>query len=209
MGGSADGDAVDGIVITDDIYPEEDFPPPLTAAQERRSLKPGAASMMDRGAKSGIPDINEWLHFFSAVLIKSATEFYIDYAFRGVDESALSDREYSRITLLDEERDRIARPFAEMAQKNRYMRKHGRSIVAAGDSIDAVLQLGMWYRRVSQISAKYRAPAGHQPRPQRQSQRASQKGDSNVGTEQITTPSANGYHRPGFPAGIPVYPDMS
>lgn len=125
-----------------------------------RALPPGS---LDRDAKGGIPNIDEWLHFFANVLIRLATNYYIDLAFRGVDEELLTIREVESITLDQEQRERIARPFAEFALKNKFTRKHGRSIIAMGDSIDAVVQLGMWFSNVNRLAKKYRDLSGRMP----------------------------------------------
>lgn len=126
----------------------------------------------DRKASGGIPDIDDWMHFFGRVVIRVATDWYIDWAFRGIDENLLTDRDIDRIKLADDERDRIARPFAELAHKTKFTRKHGRTIIAASESIDAMLQMGMWFSRVSRVAARYRnmqqpsAPARRPVRPE-------------------------------------------
>lgn len=146
--------APDGTVrVTPEITREE----PLKSGKEK--LRAKASSMLERESKTGIPNLDEWMHFFSRVVIRMAMNFYIDLAFRNIDEDMLSDREIERIRMTDAERDRIARPFAELAYKNKWTRKHGRSIIASADSIDAIVQLGMWYSRVSRIAAKYRGDA--------------------------------------------------
>lgn len=110
----------------------------------------------DRDASSGIPKIDEWMGFFSKTLIRLSTDFYIDMAFRDIDEDMLSEREVERIKLSDVERDRMARPFAEYSNKSKFMRKHGRMIIASADTIDAIIQMGMWFSRVNRIAAKYK-----------------------------------------------------
>lgn len=127
-------------------------------------LKSDGSSSLDRDAKSGQPNIDEWMHFFSKVCIRVATDFYIDYAFREVDEDELSDNEIQRIKLTDIERDRMARPFAEYSNKSKFMKKHGRMIIASADSIDAVLQMGMWFARVNRIASKYKGTRKRAPR---------------------------------------------
>lgn len=128
------------------------------AGRHSRKLTSDRPAPLDRGAKSGQPNIDEWQHFFSKVIIRLATDWYIEYAFRGIDEDMLSEREVERVKLADDERERIARPFAEYSNKSKFMRKHGRMIIASADSIDAALQLGMWFSRVNRIASKYRAP---------------------------------------------------
>lgn len=155
---------------------------------------------LDRAAKTGIPSIDEWMDFFSRVLIKVATDYYIELAFRGIDEEMLTDREIARVKMANEERDRIARPFAELAYKTKFTRKHGRSIIAAAGSIDALVQIGMWYSRVGRIARKYQRLMNGQPPPrmqqppppQNQQYQQPEEGSGNVGSGQST---ANGHER--------------
>lgn len=105
--------------------------------------------------KAGPPRLDEWQDFFSRVLIKGLTERYVSWAFRGIDEELLTDREMQKLHLLKEERERIARPFSELANKAKFTRKHGRTIIGLSDSIDSVLALGMWFGRVNKIAEKY------------------------------------------------------
>lgn len=129
-----------------------------------RRLKELTPAAPDREAKTGMPNIDEWMHFFCNSVIKVATDFYIDMAFRGIDEEWLTEREIQRIKLSEDERRRMGRPLAEFAYKNKFTRKHGRSIIAAADSIDSVIQFGMWFSRVNRIAAKYkRMMNGQQP----------------------------------------------
>jgi hypothetical protein len=106
--------------------------------------------------KAGPPKLEEWQKFFSRVLIRSATNWYIEFAFRGIDEDELSDREVDRIKITEDEREKIARPFAELANKSKFTRKHGRTIVALTDSWDSMVTLGMWYNRVNRVARKHR-----------------------------------------------------
>lgn len=168
---------VDAIIVDD---PQDEETP-------KSRLKTGyQPPVTDVALSSGPPKLDEWLDFFSRVLIGTATDFAIEMAFRGVDEDLLSDREVATIKLDKEERDRIARPLAEYAFKNKYTRKHGREIIALAGSIDAVLQLGIWYTRITRIAMKYKRMQGGQPqrpsrrermrnRPQPQPQRHEQK----------------------------------
>lgn len=154
-GPEAAGDVIDGEIVDDQPEPGS------------RRIKSDTPAALDRGAKSGIPNIDEWMHFFSKVVIRLSTDFYIDYAFRDVDEDALSDREIDRIKLTDIERDRMARPFAEYSNKSKFMKKHGRMVIASADSIDAIIQMGMWFSRVNRIAGKHRGTrAKRAARPQ-------------------------------------------
>lgn len=162
-------DAYIGGSASEDASPEQ---PDIEDRKEafKSRLKSGwtpptekVANLPARGA--GVPTIDEWLDFFSRIVVATLTDFAIEMAFRGVDEELLSDREIQSIKLAPDERDRIAKPFAEFAHRNKFTRKHGREIIAAAGSIDAVLQLGLWYTRMTRIAMKYRQMSG---RPVRQ-----------------------------------------
>lgn len=109
-----------------------------------------------RDASKGMPALDEWMDFFSRIFLRVICDWYISFAFRGVDESALSDREIDRLQLSDEERKRIAVPLSELSYKSKLMRKHGRTIIASGGAFDALITIGMWASRVNRIAGKYR-----------------------------------------------------
>lgn len=157
---------------------------------EERDTAPGRAA---RDAKAGPPSLDEWLGFFSSVVLRLVVNWYLNYAFRGVDEDALSDREVERLAMTDEERQTIAVPFAELSHKSKFMRRHGRTIVASGDAFNAVIVLGMWMGRVNRIAARHRPKV--------------QKGQANVnGSSGQSTPQGAGtpFGATGgrFPAGF-------
>jgi hypothetical protein len=143
IGGTPIGDVVEAEIVGE-------------SSPRSRKLTSDRPEPLDRDALGGIPKIDEWMHFFSKVIIRLATDFYIDHAFRDIDEDELSDREIDRIHLDDVERDRMARPFAEYSNKSKFMRKHGRMIIASADSVDSVIQMGMWFSRVNRIAARHR-----------------------------------------------------
>jgi hypothetical protein len=107
--------------------------------------------------KSVPPALDEWQKFFSNIVIRVATKYYIDWSFRGVDEDELTEREIERLRLTEAERNEIARPFSELANKSKFMRRHGRTIVASADSFNSLIILGAWISRVNRISRKHRA----------------------------------------------------
>lgn len=111
-----------------------------------------------RDAKPGIPALDEWLDFFSRIVLRVACDWYIEWAFRGIDEQVLTDREIDRIQMTDEERKRIAVPFAEISHKSKLMRKHGRTIIASGGMFDAIVAIGTWTSRVNRIVRKHKTP---------------------------------------------------
>lgn len=159
--------SVENIVAEDYEVPFEDNPPLAgtlvnaepseSSNQNRRSrLKSDRPEPGNDEASGKIPSVDEWKRFTSNVVLRVLTDWYIEWAFRGIDEDLISDREAGRIKLAEDERNRIARPFAEVAYKAKFTRKHGRMIIASGDTLDAFLQMGIWYSRVSRIAAKYR-----------------------------------------------------
>src|SRR5579864_670618 len=106
--------------------------------------------------KTGPPDATEWLDFFSRIVLKVGMNSYIDLMFRDIDEERVTDADLAKIKVSKEERDAIARPLAEYATKNPYTRKHGRQVVALTDSIESLMTLGIWMRRVNRVAKKYR-----------------------------------------------------
>jgi hypothetical protein len=109
-----------------------------------------------REAKPGVPSIDEWMDFFSRIVLRVACDWYIEWAFRGINEGGLSDREIDRIQMTDEERKRIAVPFAEISHKSKIMRRHGRAIVASGGVFDAIVAIGTWTSRVNRIAKRHK-----------------------------------------------------
>lgn len=178
---------------------------------EESKLKSGRALPLERAAKSGVPGIDEWMHFFGKILIRSVTNWYITWAFRDIDEDLLSDREIERIRLSDDARERMARPFAEFASKNKFTRKHGRSIIAMGDSADALLEMGLWFSRVARIASKYRrmqtSPAQQENSPGPLHPFVPNP-DMNGVSDERTGPrppqASNGYRPPNVPDGARI-----
>jgi hypothetical protein len=167
----------DGTVIDAELVDEPSssiVKPAERARRERTKETPRAP----RDAKTGPPSLDEWTGFFSRVVLKVATEYYISVAFRGIDEDALSEREIDRLAMTDDERQLIAVPFAEISNKSKFMRKHGRMIVASGDAFNAVVVFGMWASRVNRIASKYR------PRQPKAQVRINNNGSSGPGTPQ-------------------------
>jgi hypothetical protein len=110
----------------------------------------------DPTLKTGPPDVKEWQDFFSRIVLRTLTNYYVTFAFRGIDEDIVSDRDIDRMKLTKEERQKIAAPLATFSTKSKLLRKHGRLIVSSGDSIDALISLGTWASRVNRLAHKYR-----------------------------------------------------
>jgi hypothetical protein len=106
---------------------------------------------------TGIPTADEWQDLFGRVVLRSLTEGYLNLVlFRQVDESELTDRERDLVRLSREDLMDMARPLASYAYKNKHARKHGREIIAAADSLETMVDLFIWMRRVNRIARKYR-----------------------------------------------------
>lgn len=153
----------EGVTVEGVESPEEPTTANTKELPKARTRLKSEAKLSDLStARTGIPTIDEWMDFFSRVVLRVGTDWLVDWTFRGIDEELLSEREVEKIRLLPEERDRIAKPFAELAYKNRFTRKHGREIIATAGSIDAFLQLALWYSRINRIALKYRRMSGQQ-----------------------------------------------
>lgn len=146
--------------------------------------------------KATPPNLDEWMDFFSRIVIRFITEWYVDMLFRQIDDDAVSDADAEKLLLTEEERDTIARPFAEYANKNPFMRKHGRQIVAFADSFESMVMLGRWYMRVNRIARKYR------PKKQNVPARVHVHGSNGNGNNGQSTTGATGGT---FPDGFPVF----
>lgn len=152
-----------------------------------------------RDATNKPPSLDEWTNFFGKIVLKIACNWYIDYAFRGVDEDMLSEREVERLIMTDDERKLIATPLAELSNKSKFMRKHGRTIVAGGDTFQAFVILGAWMSRVNRIAAKYK------PRnPRVRVNMDGSNGRSGEGS-QPSTPYTEGTQGGRVPNGYPIY----
>lgn len=152
-----------------------------------------------RDAKPGIPSLDEWLDFFSRIVLRVMCDWYIEWAFRGVDENILTDREVDRIQMSDAERQRISVPLAELSHKSKFMRRHGRTIVASGGAFDAIVALGTWTRRVNRISRRHkpRTVQGKIVHERTRSGQPASDGAANAGANGGTVPGGFTIINPG------------
>lgn len=148
---TANADQVIDNAVDDDRLEMQPFGP----KRQREKEKP----------KSGPPTGDEWLDFFSRIVIRFLTEWYVDMLFSGVDEDLISDQDAEKLLLDEEERREIAMPFAEYANKNPFLRKHGRQVVAFADSFESMYVLVKWFARVNRIARKYKGKKPHQHKP--------------------------------------------
>lgn len=199
-----DAPITEGDVIDEQLNKDLAYVKP--AERDKRSRRTSFPDTEDvpREPKSGPPSIDEWARFFSRVVLRTFCDMYINYATRGIDEDMFSERDLDRLTLSDDERKLIATPFAELSSKSKFMRKHGRMIVASGDSFNALIVLGAWMSRVNRIAAKYR------PRNVRMNGNGTVRPNSQPGS----APEANGFYGTSggrIPNGFagPIFPGNS
>lgn len=181
------GDVVDAEIVDDpnvvDIHEPRD---------ERRSRR--------EKANSRPPLVDEWQKWFADVLIRAGTDWYLSMAFADIDDEQVSERDLAQLRLSDEERNRIAKPFAELANKLKVTRKYGRTIVATTGTFESLLTLGQWVSRVRRISLKYRARSGsasHSESVTVQGKVVPPNGDTGSGP-----PASNGHVREGDHIGL-------
>jgi hypothetical protein len=129
------------------------------------------------------------------------TEWYVDFVFRGIDDELVSDADAVKLLLTEDERRVIARPFAEYANKNPYLRKHGRQIVAFADSFESLVILGQWFSRVNRLARKYSRISGKPPVTVTVKPEERRAPDVNFGE----SPSGNGHARPVIPDNLTVF----
>lgn len=190
----ATGDVIDAEIVSEE--------PTATTGGGTRSRSRGRSEepRTPRDAKTGPPSIDEWTGFFSRVVLRAVCDFYINAAFRGIDEESLSDREVERLAMTEDERKLIVVPFAELSNKSKFMRRHGRMIVASGDAVNSVIVLGAWMTRVNRIAAKYRP---------KQARNVRINGSSGQGTPSATQEANGHYHGTTggqVPGGFPIFP---
>ena len=129
---------------------DEEIPP-----QRRDSEKPTKTA-----AKAGPPTLAEWEDFFARVLFRTLTEWYVSFAFRGIPDDVIDDEDLRKLVLSRDERKEIAAPLASLANKSAFARKQGRRVIAAVDSMEAIVILGMWMAKVNRTAAKYKPAKG-------------------------------------------------
>lgn len=129
---------------------------PQAGNQSGREFKP-APRDAPRDAKSGPPSAMEWQDFIGGTVLRLLTEGYLQVVlFKDIDESLLTERERDLIRLSRDDLKDMAAPMAGFANKSKIARKHGRAIIAAGDSYESLIDLLVWARRVNKIAKKYR-----------------------------------------------------
>jgi hypothetical protein len=101
----------------------------------------------------------EWQDFIGGTVLRLLTEGYLNLVlFKDIDESELTARERELVRLSRDDLKDMAAPMAGFANKSKIARKHGRAMIAAGDSYESLIDLLIWARRVNKIAKKYRKP---------------------------------------------------
>lgn len=114
-------------------------------------------------AKSGPPSLDEWQDFIGRFVIRGMTEGYLALVLSDVEEE-LSPRERAMIQLTQDDLREMAAPIASLAHKSKFARRKGRAVIAAADSMESVIAMVLWMRRVNKIAKKYRKPKSN-PNP--------------------------------------------
>lgn len=133
----------------------EDFSPFGPEEPDSTPLINAPARVVQEKAKSGPPTPVEWQNFFARFVVRGITKGYV-YLILGDMADELSPSDKQKIMLTAEELDELAAPMASFSTKNSFMRKHGRTIVSAAESSEALIGLFFWMRRVNRIGKKYR-----------------------------------------------------
>lgn len=193
------GDAIVIGAIVDDGPSEKTSEP----RSRRRPAESKASSNEPRtDPKAGPPSLDEWQQFFSRVVLRVFINWYLDFAFRGIPEDALNERELERLVMTEDERRAVAVPFAELSHKSKLMRKYGRTIVASGGAFEAVITMAAWMRRVNKIAAV------HRPKQQRANNVRVNNGNSGQSSQEGYADGTNGGRIPEWFSG-PIFPGTS
>lgn len=107
--------------------------------------------------KSGPPSLDDWQDFIGRFLIRGLTEAYVAANLADVYDE-LTPREIEQVSLSAEDLKETSAPLASLANKSKLARKHGRAIIATADSLESLVALAIWARRVKRIARKHRGP---------------------------------------------------
>jgi hypothetical protein len=178
----------------------------LESQSASRVEKPDKVAAGDPGkAKSTPPSVGEWQDFIGRIVLRTVLDAYVTWMLKDVE---LTEREEAYIHLSKDDLKEIAAPFASFANKQPYLRKHGRTIIAAADSWEAIVTLMIWMRRVNKIARRHaperKAAAQAKQAARQQSQqthRHSEVRDQNVIQMQERQAQNNGSQGPATADG--------
>lgn len=103
--------------------------------------------------KSRPPTVDEWQDFIGRIVLRTLLDGYVTLMLRDCD---LTAQEEKYIELSKADLKEMAAPFASFASKNKTMQKHGRAIISASDSYEAIIGLTIWMRRVNKVAKRHR-----------------------------------------------------
>lgn len=143
---SGDSDAGPA-VEPESTEPEEEDPSPLSM------VVPSPEKKKDTTApKTAPPSVDEWQDFIGRMVVRNIADFYVSAMLKDLD---LTPVEWASIKLEKEDLDEISAPLASGMHKTTFARRHGRKIISASDSFEAVVALAMWARRVRRIARRH------------------------------------------------------
>ncbi len=134
--------------------PDQSDPVQFSGGDNKSSVRT-AVKNRTAGKKpaSGAPSLDEWQDFFGRIVLRTLTDGYMHLVLKDVE---LTEREEQSLKLDKDELNEMAAPFSSLANKSKVMRKHGRAIIAATDSYEAVICMVMWARRVNRIAKRHK-----------------------------------------------------
>lgn len=167
----------------------EEFPEtPLIQTPERKAKNVGEA-------KTRPPDAAEWQDVIGRIAVKGIANLYVSWMLGDIEDE-LTVNEKNSIMLTNEDVDEISAPLAGFASKNKFLQKHGRSIVSLANSWEAAFALLIWARRVRKIARKHNLSRIPQEQPQ-----------PVIPTAVIQNGEINGHARPNDGPWQPPIPD--
>lgn len=137
--------------------------------------------------KSGAPSVDEWQDFIGRIVLRTSLEAYMGWVLKDID---LSAEEMDQVALTKQDLKEMSTPIAVFTSKNSWAKKHGREIISATDSIESILSISIWMRRVHRIARKHRPEkqAARKPRSN-PAMRASQSQSQSV-QQPVVQPAA-------------------
>jgi hypothetical protein len=108
----------------------------------------------EKEPKTGAPSVVEWQDFIGRLVLRTMTDAYLHLAMRNL-AGELTPREEASIRLSSDDLKMLAAPMATLVSKSKFAKKSGRSVVAATDSIEAIVALVIWMSRVNRVMRKH------------------------------------------------------
>jgi hypothetical protein len=138
--------------------------------------------------KAGPPSVDEWQDFIGRIVLRTLLDGYVTLMLRDCD---LTPQEEKYIELSKSDLKEMAAPFASFANKNKTMRKHGRSIISAADSYEAIIGLSIWMRRVNKVAKRHRPETAAAARNRAANKQAARQAHDVAHAQQRPQPTVN------------------